>query len=174
MAVYQRPLRPDELMHWQWEKKNHKYLDKVRLPSGAWRYIYDLGSEKSYQTARSNNNAAKRKSESAQYREDKAKRHYLADFDQSHADKNYNAYKSAYDRAQETQKEYKKAKREYRVQSAAHKVRSMVSRKPSASHANSGKKKFESLFNRLKNRKPRRSNITVTHQTYTGSGISRR
>ena len=36
MAIYQRPLCSDELMH------GHKYIDKVRTKSGAWRYIYDL------------------------------------------------------------------------------------------------------------------------------------
>ena len=40
MAVYQRPLRPDELMH------SHKYIDKVRTKGGAWRYIYDLAGGK--------------------------------------------------------------------------------------------------------------------------------
>ena len=36
MAVYQRPIRPDELMH-----ASHKYKDKVRTKNGNWRYIYD-------------------------------------------------------------------------------------------------------------------------------------
>lgn len=38
--MWSRPLRSDELMH------GHKYIDKVRTPSGAWRYIYDLAGGK--------------------------------------------------------------------------------------------------------------------------------
>ena len=171
--MWSRPLRSDELMHWEWEKKNHKYIDKIRTASGGWRYIYDLGSEKSYQTARANNNTAKRASESAQNRADKAARHMMADFDQSHADKNYKQYKTAYDNAAASEKAYKKAKREYRVQSAAHKVRSVVQRKPTTSHTNTGRKTFSSLLERLKNRKPRRSRITVSHDVSLGRGQRR-
>lgn len=44
--MYQRALRPDELMHW--EKRNHKYLRKVRSGNG-WRYIYEEATKKQKQ-----------------------------------------------------------------------------------------------------------------------------
>lgn len=40
MSVYERPLRPDELMH-----SSHKYIDKVRTKGGNWRYIYAKGAK---------------------------------------------------------------------------------------------------------------------------------
>lgn len=47
MNIYQRPLRPDELMHWGikgMEREDHKYLDR-KWVNGRWQYIYSQAQQ---------------------------------------------------------------------------------------------------------------------------------
>lgn len=96
---------------------------------------------------------ARRNYYTAKQQTDAAKRHMLSDFNTANANKNYATYSGNYDRQQANKKAYTRAKASYHVHSAIHKVTSIASKKPNSKHASSGKKKFQSLFNKLKNRK---------------------
>lgn len=59
MNYYERPLRPDELMHF-------KYIDKIKIPNG-WRYIYEQAGGKYKKQAASSRESAKRHGISSSY-----------------------------------------------------------------------------------------------------------
>lgn len=164
--MYERPLRPDELMHWQWEKQNHKYIDKIKTSSG-WRYIYDEATGKNYERSKAKMTTARRNYYTAKNQTEASRRHMLGDFNQANASKNYEAYKANSEHAKTTKSTYRKANASYQVHNAIHKVSTIATKKPTVKHQNNGKKKFNSLMSRLKNLTPKRT-LKVTHKTYLG------
>lgn len=61
--MYQRPLRPDELMHFGipgMERKKHNYIQKIKTSKG-WRYIYDEATGKNYERSKKQHGNCKTK-----------------------------------------------------------------------------------------------------------------
>lgn len=109
MAIYQRPLRPDELMHWGiggrgQERPNHKYKER-KWVNGAWQYIYDQAGGKYKKQANYYNDKAKRKSMYADYYNKKAKQY---DKDAEINNRSARAYSKAMDSDKISLNDYKK------------------------------------------------------------------